>query len=118
MKSVKKNKKEFIIDMTKLESYDDAVVAIVEGYINNNIPVTKHLFAEYCDIVERDVIFDLMKFIFDRGNTVRFDDNGFEICYTDAVELNDGDYIKADGERAVVKRSSLFKKFFNIFRRK
>lgn len=118
MKSVKKNKKEFIIDMTKIESYDDAVIAIVEGYVNNGTPVTKHLFAEYCDIVECDVIFDLMKFIFDRGNTVRFDDNGFEICYTDAVELNDEDCIKVDGERAVVKRSSLFKKFFNIFRRK
>lgn len=118
MKNVKKNNKKFVIDMTNIESYDDAVIAIVEGCINNGTPVTKHLFAEYCDIVERDVIFDLMKFISDKGNTIRFDDNGFEICYTDAVELNDGDYIKADGERAVIKRGSLFKKFFNIFRRK
>lgn len=117
MKNVKKNNKKFVIDMTNIESYDDAVIAIVEGYINNGTPVTKHLFAEYCDIVERDVMFDFMKFIFDKGNTIRFDDNGFEICYTDTLELNDGDSIKVKNNEVVVKRSSLFKRFFNIFKR-
>lgn len=117
MKNVKKNNKKFVIDMTKLESYDDAVIAIVEGYIDNGVPVTKYLFEEYRDIIELNTVLNLMDTVRYNGNTIRFDENGFEICYTDKLELNDGDGIKVKNDEVVVKRSSLFKRFFNIFKR-
>lgn len=72
MKYTKKDYAKFNIDLSKCETYDDVVICTVEGNINNGAPIDKHMFAQYCDIVENDAINNFLNEAFSTGTALNF----------------------------------------------
>lgn len=72
MKYIKKDYAKFNIDLSKCETYDDVVICTVEGNVNNGAPIDKHMFAQYCDIVEKDAINEFLNEAFNTGTVFNF----------------------------------------------
>lgn len=110
MKYTKKDYAKFNIDLSKCETYDDVVICTVEGNINNGAPIDKHMFAQYCDIVENDAINDFLSEAFVNGTTINFSNGDVSISKDSAFNIN--------CKQFTVKKTSLIKKLWNWVTRK
>lgn len=118
MKYTKKDYAKFNIDLTKCETYDDVVICTVEGNINNGAPIDKHMFAQYCDIVEKDAIDNFLNEAFSAGTAFNFSNKDCNITKVSAVTLNEGESIKVENGNVVIKKASLIKRLWNWVKRK
>lgn len=110
MKYTKKDYAKFNIDLSKCETYDDVVICTVEGNVNNGAPIDKHMFAQYCDIVEKDAINDFLSEAFVNGTTINFSNGDVSISKDSAFNIN--------GKQFTVKKTSLIKRLWNWVTRK
>ena len=113
MKYTKKDYAKFNIDLTKCETYDDVVICTVEGNINNCAPIDKHMFAQYCDIVEKDAINNFLNDAFSAGTAFNFSNKDCNITKVSAITLNEGESIKVENGNVVIKKASLIKRLWN-----
>lgn len=118
MKYTKKDYAKFNIDLTKCETYDDVVICTVEGNINNCAPIDKHMFAQYCDIVEKDAINNFLNEAFSEGTAFNFSNKDCNITKVSAVTLNKGESIKVENGNVVIKKASLINRLWNWVTRK
>lgn len=118
MKYTKKDYAKFNIDLSKCETYDDVVTCTVEGNINNGAPIDKHMFAQYCDIVEKDAINNFLNEAFSAGTAFNFSNKDCNITKVSAVTLNEDEYIKVENGNVVIKKASLIKRLWNWVTRK
>ena len=105
MKYTKKDYAKFNIDLSKCETYDDVVICTVEGNINNGAPIDKHMFAQYCDIVENDAINNFLNEAFSTGTALNFSNGDCNIT-------------KVRNGQVVIKKASLIKRLWNWVTRK
>ena len=113
MKYTKKDYAKFNIDLSKCETYDDVIICTVEGNINNDAPIDKHMFAQYCDIVEKDAINNFLNEAFSAGTAFNFSNKDCNITKVSAVTLNEGESIKVENGNVVIKKASLIKRLWN-----
>lgn len=92
------------IDLSNIETFDDYIVATVEGNVKNGNPVDKWMFRQYKLIIAH------------KSN---------EELINDALSFSDTTYNKGSEPEPetkttneAVKKTSFFKKMFNIFKRK
>ena len=90
------------IDLSNIETFDDYIVATVEGNVKNGNPVDKWMFRQYKLIIAH------------KSN---------EELINDALSFSDTTYNKksepkTETENKTVKKASFFKRMFNIFKRK
>lgn len=118
MKYTKKDYAKFNIDLSKCETYDDVVICTVEGNINNGAPIDKHMFAQYCDIVEKDAINEFLNEAFSAGTALNFSNGDCNITKVSAVELKEGESLKVENGQVIIKKASLIKRLWNWITRK
>ena len=118
MKYTKKDYAKFNIDLSKCETYDDVVICTVECNINNGAPIDKHMFAQYCDIVENDAINNFLNEAFSAGTAFNFSNKDCNITKVSAVTLNEGESIKVENGNVVIKKASIIKRLWNWVTRK
>ena len=118
MKYTKKDYAKFNIDLSKCETYDDVVICTVEGNINNGAPIDKHMFAQYCDIVERDAVDEFIADMFDPDKDVSAKDVDANIFKLNTISLNEGESLKVENGNIIVKKPSAIKRFWNWITRK
>lgn len=90
------------IDLSNIETFDDYIVATVEGNVKNSNPVDKWMFRQYKLIIAH------------KSN---------EELINDALSFSDTIYNKESEPETkptneAVKKTSFFKRMFNIFKRK
>lgn len=90
------------IDLSNIETFDDYIVATVEGYVKNGNPVDKWMFRQYKLIIAH------------KSN---------EELINDALSFSDTTYNKESKPETkttneAIKKTSFFKRMFNIFKRK
>ena len=118
MKYTKKDYAKFNIDLSKCETYDDVVIYTVEGNVNNGAPIDKHMFEQYCGIVEKDAINDFLNEAFSTGTAFNFSNGDCNISKVSAFELKDGESLKVENGQVVIKKASLIKRLWNWVTRK
>lgn len=90
------------IDLSNIETFDDYIVAAVEGYVKNGNPVDKWMFRQYKLIIAHKSNEELI------NDALSFSDTTY----------NKGSEPKTETENEAVKKASFFKRMFNIFKRK
>lgn len=118
MKYTKKDYAKFNIDLSKCERYDDVVIYTVEGNVNNGAPIDKHMFEQYCGIVEKDAINDFLNEAFSTGAAFNFSNGDCNITKVSAVELKDGESLNVENGQVIIKKTSLIKRLWNWVTRK
>lgn len=90
------------IDLSNIETFDDYIVATVEGNVKNGNPVDKWMFRQYKLIIAH------------KSNEEPIND---VLSFSDTI-YNKGSEPKTETENETVKKASFFKRMFNIFKRK
>lgn len=90
------------IDLSNIETFDDYIVATVEGYVKNGNPVDKWMFEQYKSIITFNAMRDLVNDAFELGNTI----------------YNKENEVETKTENNSIKKDSFLKRMFNIFKRK
>lgn len=101
----KYTKKDYIknnIDLSNIETFDDFIVATVEGYVKNSNPVDKWMFEQYKLIIAFNAMRGLVN---------------------DAFKLSDIIYNKVSEPETkttneTIKKTSFFKRMFGFLKRK
>lgn len=113
MKYTKKDYAKFNIDLSKCETYDDVIICTVEGNVDNGAPIDKHMFEQYCDIVENDAISNFLNEAFSTGTALNFSNGDCNISKVSAFELKDGESLKFKNGQVTIKKTSLIKRLWN-----
>lgn len=90
------------IDLSNIETFDDYIVATVEGNVKNGNPVDKWMFRQYKLIIAHKSNEELINDVLSFSDTI----------------YNKGSEPKTETENETVKKASFFKRMFNIFKRK
>nr|DAM86499.1 MAG TPA: hypothetical protein [Caudoviricetes sp.] len=109
------------IDLSNIKTFDDFVVATVEGYVKNGHRVDKWMFEQYKSIIKFNSIREFLNDAFKLGNTIYKSKDGITIEQAELTIINkDNDEAMSEGEScdAPVKKESFLKRMFNIFKRK
>lgn len=101
----KYTKKDYIknnIDLSNIETFDDFIVATVEGYVKNGNPVDKWMFEQYKLIIEFNAMRDLVNDAFKLGDTIYN-----KVSKPETKTTNE-----------TIKKTSFFKRMFGFLKRK
>lgn len=90
------------IDLSNVETFDDYIVATVEGNVKNGNPVDRWMFKQYKLIIAHKSNEELINDVLSFSDTI----------------YNKGSEPKTETENETVKKASFFKRMFNIFKRK
>lgn len=90
------------INLSNIETFDDYIVATVEGNVKNGNPVDKWMFRQYKLIIAHKSNEELI------NDALSFSDTTY----------NKGSEPKTETKNETVKKASFFKRMFNIFKRK
>ena len=90
------------IDLSNIEAFDDYIVATVEGNVKNGNPVDKWMFRQYKLIIAHKSNEELINDVLSFSDTI----------------YNKGSKPETNPTNEAVKKTSFFKKMFNIFKRK
>lgn len=90
------------IDLSNIETFDDYIVATVEGNVKNGNPIDKWMFEQYKLIIAN------------KSNEELIND---ALSFSDTI-YNKESEPKTETENETVKKASFFKRMFNIFKRK
>lgn len=90
------------IDLSNVETFDDYIVATVEGYVKNGNPIDRWMFKQYKLIIAHKSNEELINDVLSFSDTI----------------YNKGSEPKTETENETVKKASFFKRMFNIFKRK
>lgn len=90
------------IDLSNIETFDDYIVATVEGNVKNGNPIDRWMFKQYKLIIAHKSNEELINDVLSFSDTI----------------YNKGSEPKTETENETVKKASFFKRMFNIFKRK
>ena len=90
------------IDLSNIETFDDYIVATVEGYVKNGNPVDGWMFRQYKLIIAHKSNEELINDVLSFSDTIYNKESEPETKLTNET----------------VKKASFFKRMFNIFKRK
>lgn len=90
------------IDLSNIETFDDYIVATVEGNVKNGNPVDKWMFRQYKLIIAHKSNEELI------NDVLSFSDTTY----------NKGSEPKTETENETVKKASFFKRMWNSITRK
>ena len=90
------------IDLSNVETFDDYIVATVEGCVKNGNPIDRWMFKQYKLIIAHKSNEELINDVLSFSDTI----------------YNKGSEPKTETENETVKKASFFKRMFNIFKRK
>lgn len=102
----KYTKKDYIknnIDLSNIKTFDDFIVATVEGYVKNGNPVDKWMFEQYKSIIAFNAMKGLVNDAFELRNAIcKKEDESYD----------------AKNDNSSVKKESFFKRMFGFLKRK
>lgn len=90
------------IDLSNIETFDDYIVATVEGYVKNGNPIDRWMFKQYKLIIAHKSNEELINDVLSFSDTI----------------YNKGSEPETKTTNEAVKKTSFFKRMFNIFKRK
>lgn len=118
MKYTSKDYAKYNIDLSKCETFDDIIVATIEGNVKNGAPLDKHMFDLYVAIMTHDAIQDMLDTVLAIGNTINITNNGIEICKSTPIKLGKNEVARVENGEVVIRKSSLVRRFWNWITRK
>lgn len=102
----KYTKKDYIknnIDLSNIKTFDDFIVATVEGYVKNGNPIDKWMFEQYKSIIAFNAMKGLVNDTFELKNAIcKKEDESYD----------------AKNDNGSVKKESFFKRMFGFLKRK
>ena len=115
MKNIKNKYVAYTIDVSNCYTYDDIVMATVEGNVKNGAPIDRHMFVQYLNIIEDNNIDTLVRVVRNINDKI---EKTVKIAMPDIepYNLSKNEYLVYDNGKVTKKKKSIFVRLYNFLK--